>query len=80
MPTIHREAGFRIEIYPKDHGIPHVHAWKAGGKVKIAIGDEDTPAFVLEAERMRTKDIVRAVRIVDAHWEGFLAEWRRIHG
>ncbi|MBI4520710.1 MAG: DUF4160 domain-containing protein [Gemmatimonadetes bacterium] len=31
MPTVHRERGFRFQMYPNDHPPPHVHVMKAPG-------------------------------------------------
>lgn len=80
MPTIDRVDGFRIIINTDDHGVPHVHIRYGGGWAKISIGDHETPAGVLDPKNMRGPNLITAVRIVDANWERYLAEWRRIHG
>lgn len=80
MPTIHREAGFSIRIYLRDHHPPHVHVWKGRDSVKVAIGDEETSASVLAVKGMRDRDIVRAVSIVEANWRSFLQKWEQING
>jgi hypothetical protein len=38
MPTIIRQDGFRIVIYPNDHLPTHVHIIKADGEVRIDLG------------------------------------------
>jgi Domain of unknown function (DUF4160) len=38
MPTIIREDGFRVVIYPNDHIPAHVHVLKGGGEVRIDLG------------------------------------------
>lgn len=80
MPTIHRERGFRFVIYLNDHEPPHVHAWRAGVVAKVQIGDAECAPGVLDPGAMRVSDVRRAVRIVEAHQEEFLAGWRKIHG
>jgi serine phosphatase RsbU (regulator of sigma subunit) len=35
MPTIIRERGFEVMIYPNDHRPPHVHVWKAGKEARV---------------------------------------------
>ncbi len=39
MPTVHREQGFRVVIYPNDHLPSHVHVQKGGGEARINLGD-----------------------------------------
>jgi hypothetical protein len=80
MPTIHREGGFRFMIFTDDHEPAHVHVWKAGTMAKIHLGDADHRPEPVDPGIMRTVDVRRAVRIVEARQEQFLAEWREIHG
>lgn len=80
MPTIHRESGFAFRIYTHDHEPPHVHAVRDGEVAKISLGDEDEAAEVLEVGDMRDRDVIRALRIVEAQWREFLQRWREIHG
>lgn len=80
MPTIHREDGFSIRLYPGDHAPPHVHVWKGRDWVRVTIGDEKTPAVVLSSKGMNDRDIVRAVRLVDANWERCRDRWREVNG
>ena len=37
MPTIIKEDGFRIVIWPNDHLPPHVHVFKGNAEVKIEL-------------------------------------------
>jgi Domain of unknown function (DUF4160) len=37
MPTIIKQDGFRIVIWPNDHLPPHVHVFKSDAEVKIAL-------------------------------------------
>lgn len=37
MPTIFRQDGFQIRIYPNDHFPSHVHVIKGKGQAKIGI-------------------------------------------
>jgi hypothetical protein len=39
MPTVLRARGFSFQILTRDHPPPHVHAFKAGRRAKINIGD-----------------------------------------
>ena len=79
-PTVHREDGFQFRIYPNDHSPPHVHAVKAGGFAKVAIGSVGEPPCLLEARRLKDREIVRAVRIVERRWQKLMFAWTDIHG
>lgn len=77
MATVHRESGFEFRIWPNDHTPPHVHAWKAGGMVKIELVD----GFgIVKVRGMKGADVVRAVRIVMANEEKLMQAWEEIHG
>jgi hypothetical protein len=80
VPTIPRENGFRFLIFVDDHVPAHVRVWKGGALAKIEIGDADHRPEARDPGEMRTSDVRRAVRIVEARREEFLAAWRRIHG
>ena len=82
MPEAHREGGFVFQIYlpPREHGPPHVHVHKDGHHVVIALGGPHAPAFPLRASGMSARDVVRAVRIVEANKSKLVAEWERHHG
>ena len=69
-------------IYPGDreHMPPHVHIFNADGEVKVAIGDRDTAPSLMLVLGMRLPDARRALRIVEAHQETFLARWNEYHG
>jgi Domain of unknown function (DUF4160) len=38
MPTIIKQDGFRVVMYPNDHIPSHVHVYKGGGEVRINLG------------------------------------------
>lgn len=78
MPTIHRESGFRVVIYPNDHEPAHVHVMKAGGEAKIQL--LDTPDFIWVTDEMSDKDARKALEIVEQNQECFLSKWEEIHG
>jgi hypothetical protein len=79
MPTVHRQDGFAFRIFPADHDPPHVHVYKAGLTAKIAIGDMDMPPYALDPQEMPTREVRRAIRIIEARQEMFLQAWRRFH-
>ena len=82
MPTVLNVGGFQLRILlpPREHGPPHVHVWKAGAVVVIDLPDGDQPLGIRRVHRMRTADVVAAVRLVEANAPMLLEQWRRYHG
>jgi hypothetical protein len=78
MPVVLRQAGYVVLIYnpPREHGPAHVHVFRAGEQVVIDL----EPVKVSRVGRMPVRNIVAAVRLVEAHHEFLLTEWERIHG
>lgn len=80
MPTVLTLDGFAVRVYPNDHGPPHVHIWKADGWVVVSLPLRDGPVRALRASGMREPDIMRSLRIVEAHATELWTAWRRYHG
>ena len=78
MPTVLRVDGFRVIVFlpPREHPPAHVHVQNADGEAVIGLD----PVMVREAAGMSNADIVRAVRIVQAHRQQLMTEWRKHHG
>ena len=65
---------------PREHGPPHVHVVKGGAEAVIGLGKTDGPVRLVEVHGMKTRDVVKAVRLVEI-WKGeLLAIWKAIHG
>ncbi len=77
MPTIVREDGFRIVIFPNDHIPPHVHVFKSGAEVKIELGAE--PNLLSIEGKIGNKDLAKALNLVAEHQNELLDKWREIH-
>lgn len=75
MPTIIRERGFDVMIYPNDHSPAHVHVWKAGKEARIGL----SPVELLDSDLTPSEDR-QAVAIVEANRDTLLARWIEIHG
>ena len=58
MPTIAEIDGTRIMMFPFDHDPPHVHAFAADFRIKLAIGD----ARVLETRGTVGPAVIRRLR------------------
>lgn len=80
VPEILREKGFTVHIYLKDHEPPHVHVFYGDGEVKIRLGDEQTHPSFERIWRMKDKDSVRALILVDKHKDRLLNAWRDLYG
>lgn len=81
MPTVHREDGFRIVIYPNDHLPRHVHVFKADGEVIIQLGsDIEDPLIDQIYGDISDKNIAKALQLVQIHQIKLLEAWRGIHG
>lgn len=92
MPTILSKGAFCIRILnpPREHGPAHIHVLMGQGKGATEVlidlgepgrtGEEWGPVRIREIKGMRAKDIVAAVRLVEAHLVMLRQNWRRIHG
>jgi hypothetical protein len=82
MPTIIREDGFRIVIYPNDHLPAHVHVIKGDGEVRVNLGCEEPfsrPSLISVMGKISDRDIVKALFLVSEHQPQLLAKWSEIH-
>jgi hypothetical protein len=62
MPTVHREDGFRVIIYPNDHLPSHVHLIKGDGQVIIQLGNEIEPPLIDQVYgKISDKDVAKAL-------------------
>ena len=76
MPTILRQGGLRIVIYPNDHPPTHVHVIGAGWEVVIDL----VRLELREAIGCAEHDARQALRLFAEHRDELLRAWRRIHG
>lgn len=74
MPTVLRQAGFRVMINTEDHPPAHVHCIKAGASVLIEIES----LKVRKNYGMQIHEIRNAVKLVEAHQAMLLVEWRKV--
>ncbi|MFN0050127.1 MAG: DUF4160 domain-containing protein [Cytophagales bacterium] len=74
MPTIHNEDGFRFHFYPNDHNPPHLHVKYGDGIAKIEIETGE----IIDNFGMKTKDLRRALAIVERNKALFLLKFREI--
>jgi Domain of unknown function (DUF4160) len=80
MPTILREQGFRVVIYPNDHLPSHVHVFKGSGEVRIELGDEESdPRLMTITGQISDEDVAKALYLATENQAKLLAKWREIH-
>ena len=92
MPTIVAGGALRVLILnpPREHRPAHVHVVKGRGggesEVLINLGEPETPGApwqaisIREVRGMTAKDVVRAVRLAEAHLDTLRERWEQIHG
>ena len=79
MPTLLLVGGYRIVVYPNDHGPAHLHV-VGDGHAKFLIGSAPDDVRLFEQEGISARDLRRiAEAIIDRHRE-CLAGWRNYHG
>ena len=76
MPTIIKQDGFRVVIWPNDHLPPHVHVFKSDAEVKITLIESNV--FNVEG-KISNKDLVKALNLVIEHKVELLERWKEIH-
>ena len=76
MPTIIKQDGFRVVIWPNDHLPPHVHVFKHEAEVKIAL--LEPIVFNVEGQ-ISNKNLVKALNLVIEHQIELLKRWKEIH-
>jgi hypothetical protein len=69
MPTVLDVDGFRIVIYlpDREHGPAHVHVFRAGAELIVALGAIGEQPTVTRNRGMRDADTVAAYRIIQDH-------------
>jgi len=77
MPTIHREAGFRVYFFSHvPNEPPHVHMDLGAGSAKIWI----ETASVAINNGLSARDLRLAVDLVRRNRDGFLERWYEFFG
>ena len=80
MPTIIRQAGFLIVIYPNDHSPPHVHVLRKDGNAKVTLKCEGYEIDLVSVFGFTQKQSMDALNLVSENNEKLLLAWRKFHG
>ena len=79
MPTLFLVGGYRIVVYPNDHGPPHVHI-VGSGHAKFLLGNAPDDVSLVDNDGISPRDLRRLAEVlIDRHRE-CLAGWRKYHG
>ncbi|MCH7943237.1 MAG: DUF4160 domain-containing protein [Proteobacteria bacterium] len=73
MPVIHDQGSYRIIIWPREHGEPHVHVYAAKFSAKVAIKDGRLIVGTLPAPQRR-----RVLRWIAANRDMLARRWAEI--
>lgn len=80
MARVFSEGGFLGHVWPNDHIPPHVHVYRDGKEMRIAIGEPGvTPPWIYDAGDMPTYDQKEALKVVGNSQAKCLAKWREFH-
>jgi hypothetical protein len=71
---MHRDRNWKIQVFGREHGVPHFHVWTPNAAAVIAI---ETLAVLSGAVDATTRAEARAW--ADIHRAELLAEWRRLN-
>lgn len=74
MPTIHRGASWKVQIFANDHRPPHVHIVSAEHVIHVAIAD----GYVILGSLRAIRTLADARRWVVENRELLMQEWSRI--
>ena len=76
VPTVLRIGGLRVAVYPNDHPPAHVHVIGPGWVVVVnLLGPE-----VREAIGCNEGEARHVLRVIAAHRDALMEDWRRFHG
>lgn len=72
MPTLLREAGWRVYFYSHEpNEPPHVHADRGGGSAKIWL----TPVRVASSLGLSSHDLADILRLIRRHSDDLVEAW-----
>lgn len=74
MPTIHRQLGWKVQIFANDHAPPHAHVVSAGHKLVVELAS----ASVIRGTEASARALADALAWVSANRVWLLDEWKRI--
>ncbi len=70
MPTLLKKDGFKFFFYANEHEPRHIHVMKGEGFFKVELEE-----LRIINNRMKPKDLKKALSIADKHKEEFIRRW-----
>lgn len=80
MPTVLLSMGFAFKVLTRDHDPAHVHVYRNDTTAKIGLGSEEVAPYLILNLGMSTKDLRKALEIIEQNQTMFLIAWRKYHG
>lgn len=75
-PTILRQGGYQVVIFPNDHPPAHVHVRRSGNTARVRL----EPVEILHNQGFNIRELGQIVGIVKQHQAMLLLAWQRIQG
>lgn len=74
MTTLHRNRNWKLQIFGREHGVPHVHVWTPDGAAVVAIGTLEVLSGSVDAGIL-----AEAREWARSHSAEIAAEWLRLN-
>lgn len=74
MTTLHRARNWKIQVFGREHGVPHFHVWTPNAAAVIAIDTLAVLSGSVDANALK-----EACSWATEHRAELLAEWRRLN-
>lgn len=74
MTTLHRDRKWKIQVFGREHGMPHFHVWTPDGAAVLAI---DTLAVL--SGSVDANALAEAREWVKSHGTEIAAEWIKLN-
>ena len=80
MPKVFNLNGFYCMVYTLDHDPPHVHIKYSGTTTILNLGASSEDIAIRDPQNMKTKDIKKAMELLEENWDDAAAKWEEYHG
>lgn len=74
MPTLHRHRGWKIQVFGREHGVPHFHVWTPDAAAVIAID-----SLCVLSGSAGASVLAEARKWANEHRAEIEAEWKRLN-
>jgi hypothetical protein len=74
MTTLHRNGQWKLQVFGREHGMPHFHVWTADGAAVLAIDSLAVLSGSIDAGTL-----AGAREWAKAHSAEIATEWRRLN-